>query len=165
MQTWCNLEGKPPSVWISYGRKQELRTNINVQRFFITAYILHSWKVIFFMGNWKRKTLQIYMQISYQPGEVKSKTFQGVIFDMWIRGTVIFLLFCCWFHAECRQVCHVKCVDFLPASCGLPTQFVWHYSQAMNDTPSKSPGASSARAAARSYDEDLTPSGWMKFPR
>lgn len=134
MQTWCNLEGKPPSVWISYGRKQELRTNINVQRFFITAYILHSWKVIFFMGNWKRKTLQIYMQISYQPGEVKSKTFQGVIFDMWNCHLSSFLLLisCRMSSSVPRQVCGLPTSQLRPTHpvcVALQSSYEWYTQQ------------------------------------
>ncbi|XP_072033601.1 citron Rho-interacting kinase-like [Amphiura filiformis] len=65
--------------------------------------------------------------------------------------------------SECNQVCHVRCVDFLPASCGLPTELVWHYSQAMNTTtPSKSPGVNVRRIRG---DGAVPSSGWMKIPR
>ncbi|XP_074643974.1 citron rho-interacting kinase-like [Tubulanus polymorphus] len=61
---------------------------------------------------------------------------------------------------ECQMVCHPKCVSSLPATCGLPTQYVQHFSDVImkkKSTPSK--------ALSTADLNSMEMCGWMKVPR
>lgn len=64
--------------------------------------------------------------------------------------------------AECGLVCHVKCAPNLPRTCGLPSQFVEHFSETLqeqkNDENDKTKVQSSTRLGGRRE-------GWLRVPR
>lgn len=63
---------------------------------------------------------------------------------------------------ECGLVCHVKCVPNLPRTCGLPSQFVEHFSETLqeqnNDENDKTNIQSSTRLGGKRE-------GWLRVPR
>lgn len=63
---------------------------------------------------------------------------------------------------ECGLVCHVKCAPNLPRTCGLPSQFVEHFSetlQELKDDENDKPNVqSSTRLGGRRE-------GWLRVPR
>ncbi|XP_077995775.1 citron Rho-interacting kinase-like [Glandiceps talaboti] len=60
---------------------------------------------------------------------------------------------------ECHQVCHPKCAPLLPHTCGLPSQLMEHFSDAI--THSISPAMSNDSTE----DSLVALEGWMKVPR
>ncbi|EDO30613.1 predicted protein [Nematostella vectensis] len=63
--------------------------------------------------------------------------------------------------AECDSVCHIKCCPNLPHTCGLPSQFVEHFSEALSDNMDVSLDKSMTRSISQ---HDLGLAGWMKVP-
>lgn len=63
---------------------------------------------------------------------------------------------------ECGLVCHVKCAPNLPRTCGLPSQFVEHFSETLqeqkDDENDKPNVQSSTRLGGRRE-------GWLRVPR
>ena len=63
---------------------------------------------------------------------------------------------------ECGLVCHVKCAPNLPRTCGLPSQFVEHFSETLqeqkNDENEKTNVQSSTRLGGKRE-------GWLRVPR
>ena len=62
----------------------------------------------------------------------------------------------CRLFLECFVVCHPKCAMNLPASCGLPTEYVSHFAEVMQ---------SQSSSHISTVDLRLTMSSWMKIPR
>ncbi|XP_022099481.1 citron Rho-interacting kinase-like [Acanthaster planci] len=61
---------------------------------------------------------------------------------------------------ECHQVCHPKCAPSLPHTCGLPSQYVQHFSQAMHcKTASPKVGPIEGESGS------VTLQSWMKIPK
>ncbi|XP_048583175.1 citron Rho-interacting kinase isoform X2 [Nematostella vectensis] len=63
--------------------------------------------------------------------------------------------------AECDSVCHIKCCPNLPHTCGLPSQFVEHFSEALSDNMDVSLDKSMTRSISQ---HGLGLEGWMKVP-
>ncbi|XP_038054826.1 citron Rho-interacting kinase-like isoform X2 [Patiria miniata] len=61
---------------------------------------------------------------------------------------------------ECHQVCHLKCASSLPHTCGLPSQYVQHFSQAMHCKT-----ASPKVGPIEGENGSVTLQSWMKIPR
>ena len=61
---------------------------------------------------------------------------------------------------ECHQVCHPKCAPSLPHTCGLPSQYVQHFSHAMHCK-----SASPKVGPVKGDNETVTLQSWMKIPR
>ncbi|XP_050410841.1 citron rho-interacting kinase [Patella vulgata] len=62
---------------------------------------------------------------------------------------------------ECNLVCHPKCVTSVPASCGLPTEYVQHFTDMMNKV-------NNDEGVESSTDDDdiaIKMEGWLKVPR
>ncbi|XP_070571678.1 citron rho-interacting kinase-like isoform X2 [Ptychodera flava] len=60
---------------------------------------------------------------------------------------------------ECHLVCHTKCSSLLPHTCGLPSQLMEHFSEAIVHTSSPAVGSDSTD------DSMMGLEGWMKVPR
>ena len=66
----------------------------------------------------------------------------------------------CGFHfIECSIVCHPKCAPSLPATCGMPTQYVQH----LMETIGRARSVSVAKGSVAGLNIQM--SGWMKIPR
>ncbi|XP_064619813.1 citron rho-interacting kinase-like [Lineus longissimus] len=61
---------------------------------------------------------------------------------------------------ECHAVCHPKCASSLPATCGLPTQYMKHFTEFMAKK-----AASPARNLSMADLDSLDLCGWMKVPK
>ncbi|XP_033627740.1 citron Rho-interacting kinase-like [Asterias rubens] len=62
---------------------------------------------------------------------------------------------------ECHQVCHPKCAPSMPHTCGLPSQYVQHFSHAMHSkTASPTVGC-----PVTGDSEAIALQSWMKIPR
>ncbi|XP_033104985.1 citron Rho-interacting kinase-like [Anneissia japonica] len=60
---------------------------------------------------------------------------------------------------ECQLVCHSRCVPSLPHTCGLPTQYLKHFGDAMS-TKSATPMINASKS-----DGSVHLQAWMKIPR
>ena len=63
------------------------------------------------------------------------------------------------FYLECEVVCHPKCAPLLPATCGIPTEYVRHFA----DTMSRAKAVSTMKLSVA--DLRLEMKGWMKAPK
>ncbi|NXF80364.1 CTRO kinase, partial [Sclerurus mexicanus] len=61
---------------------------------------------------------------------------------------------------ECQVMCHPKCSACLPATCGLPTEYATHFSEAFCRDKMNSPGLQ-----LKEPSSSLRLEGWMKVPR
>uniref|UniRef100_A0A8C3KUY5 Citron Rho-interacting kinase n=1 Tax=Calidris pygmaea TaxID=425635 RepID=A0A8C3KUY5_9CHAR len=61
---------------------------------------------------------------------------------------------------ECQVMCHPKCSTCLPATCGLPTEYATHFSEAFCRDKMNSPGLQ-----LKEPSSSLRLEGWMKVPR
>ncbi|XP_015280814.1 PREDICTED: citron Rho-interacting kinase isoform X2 [Gekko japonicus] len=61
---------------------------------------------------------------------------------------------------ECQMMCHPKCSTCLPATCGLPTEYATHFSEAFCRDKLNSPGLQ-----LKEPSSSLRLEGWMKVPR
>uniref|UniRef100_A0A8D2J7S3 Citron Rho-interacting kinase n=1 Tax=Varanus komodoensis TaxID=61221 RepID=A0A8D2J7S3_VARKO len=61
---------------------------------------------------------------------------------------------------ECQMMCHPKCSTCLPATCGLPTEYATHFSEAFCRDKLNSPGLQ-----LKEPSSTLRLEGWMKVPR
>ncbi|XP_077165029.1 citron Rho-interacting kinase isoform X7 [Paroedura picta] len=61
---------------------------------------------------------------------------------------------------ECQMMCHPKCSTCLPATCGLPTEYATHFSEAFCRDKLNSPGLQ-----LKEPSSGLRLEGWMKVPR
>ncbi|KAJ6659159.1 hypothetical protein lerEdw1_019462, partial [Lerista edwardsae] len=61
---------------------------------------------------------------------------------------------------ECQVMCHPKCSTCLPATCGLPTEYATHFSEAFCRDKLNSPGLQ-----LKEPSSGLRLEGWMKVPR
>uniref|UniRef100_A0A803T552 Citron Rho-interacting kinase n=1 Tax=Anolis carolinensis TaxID=28377 RepID=A0A803T552_ANOCA len=61
---------------------------------------------------------------------------------------------------ECQMMCHPKCSACLPATCGLPTEYATHFTEAFCRDKLNSPGLQLKEPSA-----SLRLEGWMKVPR
>ncbi|XP_074869121.1 citron Rho-interacting kinase isoform X2 [Carettochelys insculpta] len=61
---------------------------------------------------------------------------------------------------ECQVMCHPKCSTCLPATCGLPTEYATHFSEAFCRDKLNSPGLQ-----LKEPSSSLRLEGWMKVPR
>ncbi|XP_042297786.1 citron Rho-interacting kinase [Sceloporus undulatus] len=61
---------------------------------------------------------------------------------------------------ECQMMCHPKCSACLPATCGLPTEYATHFSEAFCRDKLNSPGLQ-----LKEPSTGLRLEGWMKVPR
>ncbi|NXG93382.1 CTRO kinase, partial [Stercorarius parasiticus] len=61
---------------------------------------------------------------------------------------------------ECQVMCHPKCSTCLPATCGLPTEYATHFSEAFCRDKMNSPGLQLKEPSSSLHLE-----GWMKVPR
>ncbi|XP_029682238.1 citron Rho-interacting kinase isoform X2 [Takifugu rubripes] len=61
---------------------------------------------------------------------------------------------------ECHTLCHPKCSPCLPATCGLPTEYATHFSEALCREKANSPALQVKEASGHVRLE-----GWMKQPR
>ncbi|XP_071962561.1 citron rho-interacting kinase-like [Antedon mediterranea] len=60
---------------------------------------------------------------------------------------------------ECQQVCHTRCAALLPSTCGLPTQYLKHFGNAMN-TKAVAPMLDNEK-----QEDTVHLQAWMKIPR
>ncbi|XP_076859570.1 LOW QUALITY PROTEIN: citron Rho-interacting kinase [Brachyhypopomus gauderio] len=61
---------------------------------------------------------------------------------------------------ECHALCHPKCSPYLPATCGVPTEYALHLAEALGREKGSSSGLQLKDAGAHMRLE-----GWMKQPR
>ncbi|XP_067033704.1 citron rho-interacting kinase-like [Acropora muricata] len=64
--------------------------------------------------------------------------------------------------AECGLVCHVKCSPNLPHTCGLPSQFVEHFSETLHEQKSDINKNSKTQSTTKLGDRR---EGWLRVPR
>lgn len=74
-------------------------------------------------------------------------------------------LYCCFncivsSPLECHALCHPKCSPYLPATCGVPTEYALHLSEAL----SREKGSSSG-LQLKDPSGHMRLEGWMKQPR
>ena len=70
---------------------------------------------------------------------------------------------CNFFPTECGLVCHVKCAPNLPRTCGLPSQFMEHFSETLqeqknDENADKVNSQSTTRLGGKRE-------GWLRVPR
>ena len=65
---------------------------------------------------------------------------------------------------ECSLVCHPKCVPSVPDTCGLPTEYVRHFSSMMekHGTPGKHTSTSALKGGGDG-DDMIKMQGWIKI--
>ncbi len=74
------------------------------------------------------------------------------------------ILFLCWFNhflspaSECHALCHPKCSPYLPATCGVPTEYALHLSEALCREKGNTSGLKDVGGHMRLE-------GWLKQPR
>lgn len=65
------------------------------------------------------------------------------------------------FVIECGLVCHVKCAPNLPRTCGLPSEFVDHFTETLQEQKNdKNDGKSQSTTRLGGRRE-----GWLRVPR
>lgn len=64
--------------------------------------------------------------------------------------------------AECGLVCHVKCAPNLPHTCGLPSEFVEHFSETLHEQKSGANKTSNSQSATKLGGRR---EGWLRAPR
>lgn len=68
----------------------------------------------------------------------------------------------CLFASECGLVCHVKCAPNLPHTCGLPSQFVEHFSETLHEQKSDINKNSKTQSTTKLGGRR---EGWLRVPR
>ncbi|CAB4000998.1 citron Rho-interacting kinase isoform X1 [Paramuricea clavata] len=66
---------------------------------------------------------------------------------------------------ECGIVCHCKCSMSLPRTCGLPTQYVEHFSEALRGSRTETSLLVSSENADLSDGKEISMEGCLKVPR
>ncbi|WAR01895.1 CTRO-like protein [Mya arenaria] len=65
---------------------------------------------------------------------------------------------------ECSMVCHVKCSNIAQPTCGLPTEYVRHFTSMMDKGPAPSP-RNTVGSPLEGGEEGISMTGWLKVPR
>lgn len=95
----------------------------------------------------------------------------GAIFHCFFREKFFQLHRCSWllncpyvcvFASECGLVCHVKCSPNLPHTCGLPSQFVEHFSETLHEQKSDINKNSKTQSTTKLGGRR---EGWLRVPR
>lgn len=74
------------------------------------------------------------------------------------------IFFLCWFNhllspaSECHALCHPKCSPYLPATCGVPTEYALHLSEALCREKGSASGL-------KDIGGHMRLEGWLKQPR
>ena len=63
---------------------------------------------------------------------------------------------------ECGLVCHVKCAPNLPRTCGLPSQFVEHFSETLQEQKTDENDKTNIQSSTRLSGKR---EGWLRVPR
>ncbi|XP_048252316.1 citron Rho-interacting kinase-like [Haliotis rufescens] len=66
---------------------------------------------------------------------------------------------------ECHIVCHPRCVTSVPASCGLPTEYVSHYTGMMARVNTDQPLYYGEEEEEKDLSNAIRMEGWLKLPR
>ncbi|XP_067649660.1 citron Rho-interacting kinase-like isoform X2 [Haliotis asinina] len=66
---------------------------------------------------------------------------------------------------ECHIVCHPRCVASVPASCGLPTEYVSHYTGMMARGNTEQPLYYGEEEEEKDLSSAIRMEGWLKVPR
>ncbi|XP_052800201.1 citron rho-interacting kinase-like isoform X2 [Mya arenaria] len=65
---------------------------------------------------------------------------------------------------ECSMVCHVKCSNIAQPTCGLPTEYVRHFTSMMDKGPTQLP-RNTVGSPVEGGEEGISMTGWLKVPR
>ena len=95
--------------------------------------------------------------------------FQMPVLAIWKKKTlsvtplfVVIVFFVFFLIVECGLVCHVKCAPNLPHTCGLPSEFVEHFSETLHEQKSGANKTSNSQSATKLGGRR---EGWLRAPR